>query len=1607
MYKENDKVIGLHGSIKNQIGVVVTILENNYYNVIWGGTNKKKRYKHSSIAIYKENLLNNEENPNNIKEKSADNNVNNSSLSPFSSSSSSSSTTTNNVDNKVNNRDDMNQNQNNSLSNISNSMNLSGLNINKSNNNKLDLILGKYSQPQEEDGDDLYTINTFTEKSDDDLFQDFLKAAEKGGVGGIVFISNMLKYDSRAKEFINRKHDGEEYTALMWASKNGHLDVVQLLLASDADVNIQGGWNECTALMKACEKGKFEVVEALIKAGAEVNLLNSDHYTALMLASFKINSTDGIKIIELLCENDAEVNAYDKDEWTALIYAVEFGRFEIVKCLLEYRADVLHENKYGKSSIMMACEKGNLDILKLLYNGKDSTALNGRSKIGKSILLIACIKENNIDVIKYLVENGAKIDPGPFINQENKLEIIDTPLLMACEQGYIDVVGYLVEQEARKDATNEDGHNSLMKACSGKNSKKASALVKLLLNDNIDTDISPFVDKKNGDTCLMLACRKGHVDVIILLLNHVFKNNPNNLRVLSTLPYFNAVNKNGEDATSILCNFFSTNEKAEIILLKFIKNAICPDLSLNINEYPIYLLELFPYILRNMTNPSSIFNSKLSDSIFDGLKELYIGLDHGKLKDSYFFSSLINILWALKWAAATHPLEKRDLDERYDDIDRMVNSIFKSDCLDKIENICSLFLNSITNFDEKDDNANNNQYSIIKHAQTFTTGPLQKCIDYGLIKCLGTSQVSWYVEKMFDTSLRTIDVRSIRNWEDLFQIRSQCQNLRYCPKTMFLLESLSKITLLSNLFYVSSYLYNVDDIIQMNKDALVFKCIWTKAYSALPTCVWHKSEYFLVIMLFTTILYECGEIKLTYHYLSKNKTNNYNGSKQHTYFDILSRNIFESDTLFREYSKVIFNHFCKDTWNILDFITMLCLVGWFVCRSFDNIDLARSCLAFAAIPLSLNLLRLLTLFEDAGCLVFTIFEMTKDLKTFAIVFFTAIFGFIVAFHSLFQVANHSEDDFNNFFYFEKPEESRSLEYDAYNKLYQKFGTLNKTFRTMFDAALGQYGTESFAKHIHVDLATSLTSLYALFAMVILLNLVVAKMGATYDNIHVGAFSTWCAMNAKNVKDFLLIYERNSLCMLPPPFNAVSTIVSLFAKDKEVSTAGTVSDSLLCLLSSPFYSICEIFYAYDHLLNSKSIDKKYRNGITIGTILFFPVWFCISWILIIWNVLNNLNFLNGRYIKIDSETNRIDYSEENNKRVTFGLNKTFIEFLFMAFSICYISILDNLLVDYYVLQSIVVTVLYFNCCWCVINFYPINDYHIFPIVSESKSIDENILSSNSNVFQKTETFLKIVALITYIIWQHFRKPILYSIIIIAMLSSYFHIFRKIKEETKFETVQNHTNNVSCNPKIPGTGTFNFKVVRGSFSNLPASNIGREHNLLIRISYDDQVHCIKSLPPAKLPKLEFHDDWIFRFFSDQKFEKEIEIDVFDLEDNFSDNKDNVYENSIKILSKTENIQRWLANGKYQNDVYLNDENNEKTESFIQIYLSDITFELEKQLGLSLTRRVSLLSSNDLDVAVESIPEQLPKINRQVSGGSICEKVFTNQDRDRIFDSYHKKP
>jgi len=149
--------------------------------------------------------------------------------------------------------------------------------------------------------------------------------------------------------------DGDQ--ALMLAAAVGHLEIVKVLLAADADPNAIFATNHdfgtaWMAAMNRCNKNWLEILDAMIAAGVKVNPKSDIYFSPLGYAISKQKDT---AMIEELLKRGGDVNIRDSETGeTLLIFATKYSSSEVVKALIDAGADLNARNNDGKTALTIA-----------------------------------------------------------------------------------------------------------------------------------------------------------------------------------------------------------------------------------------------------------------------------------------------------------------------------------------------------------------------------------------------------------------------------------------------------------------------------------------------------------------------------------------------------------------------------------------------------------------------------------------------------------------------------------------------------------------------------------------------------------------------------------------------------------------------------------------------------------------------------------------------------------------------------------------------------------------------------------------------------------------------------------------------------------------------------------------------------------------------------------------------------------------------------------------------------------------------------------------------------------------------------------------------------
>ena len=156
------------------------------------------------------------------------------------------------------------------------------------------------------------------------------------------------------KDFINAKTEGDNLTALHFASFRGNIKTIQLLIANFAEINALSS-HGLNMIHKAAQGNKpSAIVYFNKKYNMDLTAAEENNMNALHLATISGMENAVIFLLSL----GLDPNIKDKIGYTALHYAVKHNQKRIIKKLLQKGADRnIEEYKQKRTPVMMAKNK--------------------------------------------------------------------------------------------------------------------------------------------------------------------------------------------------------------------------------------------------------------------------------------------------------------------------------------------------------------------------------------------------------------------------------------------------------------------------------------------------------------------------------------------------------------------------------------------------------------------------------------------------------------------------------------------------------------------------------------------------------------------------------------------------------------------------------------------------------------------------------------------------------------------------------------------------------------------------------------------------------------------------------------------------------------------------------------------------------------------------------------------------------------------------------------------------------------------------------------------------------------------------------------------------
>jgi ankyrin repeat protein len=217
------------------------------------------------------------------------------------------------------------------------------------------------------------------------------------------------------------------FQPLYVAALKGHLDCIKLLIAHQQQhsipLNLEDNLGDgSTAFYTAVQNGHTKICQYLLSLGAKIDVEFLGGYTPLY-AACQNGHLEVAKIL-LSNKNKPDINRYFPNGSTAIYIAAQRGHHEMITLLAKHGGNIDQPRiDGGYTPLYVACQKGDLDVVKVLLQCKaNPDCVTDR----KATPLYVAAQKGHHDIIDLLLKNGA--------NVHAQFENGYTPLHIACAE---------------------------------------------------------------------------------------------------------------------------------------------------------------------------------------------------------------------------------------------------------------------------------------------------------------------------------------------------------------------------------------------------------------------------------------------------------------------------------------------------------------------------------------------------------------------------------------------------------------------------------------------------------------------------------------------------------------------------------------------------------------------------------------------------------------------------------------------------------------------------------------------------------------------------------------------------------------------------------------------------------------------------------------------------------------------------------------------------------------------------------------------------------------------------------------------------------------------
>lgn len=381
-------------------------------------------------------------------------------------------------------------------------------------------------------------------------------------VNSILAIESLIKECKLSPNILMK----EDTTALYLAAQHGHKNAVSVLLELGADVSYSmptNAFHDYTALMTqaaavgslailnsqpgngaqaihaAAENGHLSVIKVLLRYNADIES-RTIGVTPLHLA-VQYNHAD---IVSYLLRKGAVVDSISAiDGSTPLYHAVGHGSLEIATMLLQANASPIRTRLIASGfPLLYAAIRENIDMLQLLIDHtmkisennvtkflafinfsdpKDGiTSLHAAASVG-NIKSVSLLLSHRANVLTRSVDVETPLHAAVLSGNTKVVESIISHVNLMVKMNAVDTVNTLSKRTYLHTSLWSTGMTCLhqMASCVSLPTHKCLSIMKILVREDVDVNITVPNGPLQGATPLYLASSQGHMDIVNYLLS--------------------------------------------------------------------------------------------------------------------------------------------------------------------------------------------------------------------------------------------------------------------------------------------------------------------------------------------------------------------------------------------------------------------------------------------------------------------------------------------------------------------------------------------------------------------------------------------------------------------------------------------------------------------------------------------------------------------------------------------------------------------------------------------------------------------------------------------------------------------------------------------------------------------------------------------------------------------------------------------------------------------------------------------------------------------------------------------------------------------------------